>query len=63
MLTNVEIVIILQHFCHLVFAEFNNFSFSFYFLSDIFKNNDFPPILPLTYGMVFFLSEFEVLVN
>jgi len=46
MLTNVGNFIILQHFCHLVFAEFDNFSFLFYFLSGIFKNNDFPPILP-----------------
>jgi len=51
MLINIGNFIIIQRFRHLIFVEFNGFSFSFYFLSGILKNNDFSPILPPTYGI------------
>jgi len=40
MLIDIKFFFILQHFCHLIFTEFNNFSFSFSFFSGVLDGDD-----------------------
>jgi len=63
MLINIGNFIILQHFCHLIFVEFGNFSFSFFLFSGILKNNYFPPTWPLMYGTLVAFYRVEIFPN